>query len=193
MRNQLKHLTGLSETVRKQMNLLSQQDCDLQLQIERVRVAIIRDEKLLTKKPWQYCPCDYRGVTFSLNCMGNWHDFPELLELLKPDYHDGYPMAWWTWEERLAKMNDDARVRMIASREKRSPHSDEYWEEKSIELHFSDGDMSFNHDDDAQMLQFIKDFGLEVDFSRLTEQKTDLEKQLASVTSTLAMVQEKFQ
>ena len=130
---------------------------------------------------------------FYLSCNGTWEDFPEIVDLLKPDYHDSFSLMWYTWEQMLAHAEDGGRS-LIQHRErleKERPElkdCPEYHLHNVVKLHFSDGDMSLNHDNDALMHQFIKDFGLTIDFSGIKKQKRELEERLASVNTLLAEI-----
>lgn len=152
-----------------QKGVVAEERADLQ-------IAIIKEEKLLAARKWTYHPKEHSDKsTFELAADGRVKDFPGLQALLKPDYHESVMLAYEMKSQRRRDKEDPAEYR-----------------HKLVELHFSDGDMYLRFDSDEVAQAFIKDFGIELDLSRLEllykEQVAQVEttnKLLAQVKATL--------
>jgi len=164
LRDLLKIATDEHEALRSQIDELHQQMEPLRSQTVDLKNEIIKEEKLLTNKPWRLYLCQGVGSTFGLICLGNWEDFPELRDLLKPDYHSSDYLVF-----------------------QKNQHGGEYLD-GVVDLHWSDGDMSLKFDSDEIARQFIQDFGIEVDISSLEEERANAQRALDNVVETLVQV-----
>jgi len=171
LRNLLKIATDEREALRSQIDALHQQMDPLDSLTVELTNEIVKGEKLLTKKPWRLYLHQGAGrhggaSTFGLICLGNWEDFPELRDLLRPDYHSTDYLVFHKMKNRRG----------------------EEYQDGVVDLHWSDGDMSLNFDSDEIARKFIRDFGIEVDISSLEEERANAQNTLDNVVETLAQV-----
>ena len=170
LRDLLKIATDEHEDLRRRSNEIHRQMDPLDTQMSDLKIAIIQEEKLLAKTPWRlylHSAGRHGGAsTFGLSVVGSWDDYPELRDLLKPDYHTTDYLAF---EKHKNRRGEESRHYVV-------------------DLHWSDGDMSLDFDSDEIGQKFIQDFGITVDISSLEEEKVNAQKALDSVTATLAQV-----
>jgi hypothetical protein len=162
----------LHDELRNERYSLKEQLNQFYFDIEAIEVkmsglaeTIIREEQLLSKRPWRYsAPSAYGESCFSLNCLGSlYSDFPELAQLLKPGPHD------------------DRGFCPMVKKNYRSEYTT-----STVRLHFSDGSMRLTFDSYEVAEKFIKDFGLKIDLGGIEEERERIVSQLNNLDHVLA-------
>ncbi len=99
------------------------------------------------------------SLGFSLTCNLRWDNFPELVKLLNPDHHAHYEL-----------MQDNKGF-------------------STVQLHFSDGELSLEFSEVEVGKRFIRDFGITVDLSSLEKRKEEAKEVLSEIEELLKTAQ----
>lgn len=163
-REQLAELIAKDKALGNQATDLMNQQCEIAREEDKIRAKIIKDEKLLQKGQWKYCPPSHsRGVFYLEPAEGGEEQFPEVLEISGRDYHWEFPLMWEMKEHRNGTRQEDYCARM----------------------RFDDGEVRLLFDSNEAGERFVKDFGLELDLSGLENTRKELLEQLKVVDAAL--------
>jgi len=106
-----------AELLKKEVDGAYSESWDLQARAQVFNKAflatvleILKEEKLLAKCQWQF---NSFSMYLTLSAMGDWKDFPEIVNLLEPGYHDSYRLT----EEGPNLLFSDGEVHLELERE----------------------------------------------------------------------------
>jgi len=180
---QIKLLTGIDQ----QINYV----CWGYQSDRRMLVAqIIKEEGLLLENAtWQYKPTAYSSCPFQLDCNQTWDNFPRLVKLVKPEYHDSLPLVFQTREESSSALSpeDRAAQERLAKQQAAQQHYQDWGKlpREVATLHFSDGEMSIRFEDIMVGLKFLEDWSIPLTYSDLEDDLAAAKQKVDHLTTLL--------
>ena len=170
-----KSVADLQEKHRKQYEEI----VSLAQERDRIAADVVREEKLLSGKPFRYAPSRFSEATFTIAMSNGTPHFPEATALLQHDYHGDTPLVWDTEESWLAE--NKARIEKFAAHGKEL----KYKKRPVVSIRFDDNDISFIFKNDEVARKFISDFGIQVDLSPITDRQAELRAELDNLDAML--------
>lgn len=102
MRDRLDRVSKRIDTLNDEANQKFRDANPLYEQRKKLYAQILLEEKLLAGS-WAITHTKHH---LGLEAVGDWNEFPKLRELLKPDYHENYPL----WDDMTSLHFDDGMV-----------------------------------------------------------------------------------